>query len=879
MRRILTICLLLLPFAPAVAQEDVYLEIPIAKIAPGWRDRVWIRDLSRFVSMAPRVVLKGEGEAWVARPQDLVGPDAVATARVHIRLSKPGRVVGLLLLPKEDFSGMTVHPFSAEATGEAVEGAAERFVEARNFRLGKLLEARVTGAAWFRHRLGDVGPDRPRNPRPGRPGEFEDTFAMITGGRALSENLSLDQVMESDPSDDAATVPLDEIEGVTVAPFDWKARLGDRKPALDPLARCIPADQHALFFPSFDAMVKLVDEADAHGTPVLQWLETSAVDAGTRQRYERQLRLELDGLARTFGPKLVKSVAVTGSDLYLRTGTDVAVIFEAKNVALLDATLKEWRAKNGRTPGTGSKARASFQARLGDGAIVVTNSHAQLERLVRTTAGEVPSLATLDEYRCFRAEYPKDEPETAFLMITDETLRRWCSPRWRIAASRRTRAAAILAEMQARLADGNRDPLEAGFDLGDVTIEGDHVHSGLYGTLDSLTPISEMAFDKVTEAERDGYARWKRGYETNWKAYYDPIAARVHLDGDTLDLDLTVLPLQLGSDYEQMITLAGDSKIRPGAGDPHPQSLLHYIFAIDRKSKPMKDLGGMSVGMTGDARLNLLDWIGETVSICLDDGPVIDEFLACDDPEKFVEENWGRIPVGVHVDIANGLKFVGFMTAARAFIAVGAPNMVTFEPQTHRERQYMKVSASEEDITVYYTSYPGGLFVTLSETMIHQHIDRYLDKKALEAQDVEGESKELPPPEPWPGESAAFRGRDRMVAVIEKAAGPFWLRRMQDRAWSNLPIMNEWRRLYPDEDPVEVHHRFFGARPVCPGGQGYRWNEEMKTVESVVYGHPAAPSGPMTLPPAVRRILEAELGLTFFDGGVRARGTVLRKKR
>ena len=191
----------------------------------------------------------------------------------------------------------------------------------------------------------------------------------------------------------------------------------------------------------------------------------------------------------------------------------------------------------------------------------------------------------------------------------------------------------------------------------------------------------------------------------------------------------------------------------------------------------------------------------------------------------------------------------------------------------------MKVSAPEEDITVYYTSYPGGFFLTLSETMIHEQIDRYLERKAREKQDVEGEPADLPPPEGWSGESAAFKGRGRMTAVIEKLAGPYWLRKMQDRSWSNLPILNEWRKLSPDEDAADVHARFFGARPVCPGGKGYRWNAALKTYESVVYGHPASPRGPLTLPATLRRILEADLGLTFFDGGVRARGTILRKKR
>lgn len=34
-------------------------------------------------------------------------------------------------------------------------------------------------------------------------------------------------------------------------------------------------------------------------------------------------------------------------------------------------------------------------------------------------------------------------------MLSDATIRRWCGPQWRIADSRRTRAAAVLADLQA----------------------------------------------------------------------------------------------------------------------------------------------------------------------------------------------------------------------------------------------------------------------------------------------------------------------------------------------------------------------------------------------------------------------------------------------
>ena len=72
---------------------------------------------------------------------------------------------------------------------------------------------------------------------------------------------------------------------------------------------------------------------------------------------------------------------------------------------------------------------------------------------------------------------------------------------------------------------------------------------------------------------------------------------------------------------------------------------------------------------------------------------------------------------------------------------------------------------------------------------------------------------------------------------------------MQTRAWSNLPILNEWKRRYPDQDPVALHEEFWQTRLICPGGGQYVWNDDWQTMESTVYGCPAAPQeGPLAAP-------------------------------
>src|SRR5205823_562567 len=85
---------------------------------------------------------------------------------------------------------------------------------------------------------------------------------------------------------------------------------------------------------------------------------------------------------------------------------------------------------------------SAYLANVGD-AVVATNSLAQLQRLADVQAGG-KAISAAQEYTFFRDRYRKgDAAESGFVVLTDATIRRWCSARWRIADSRRTLAAAV----------------------------------------------------------------------------------------------------------------------------------------------------------------------------------------------------------------------------------------------------------------------------------------------------------------------------------------------------------------------------------------------------------------------------------------------------
>src|SRR5262249_32677271 len=77
--------------------------------------------------------------------------------------------------------------------------------------------------------------------------------------------------------------------------------------------------------------IEFGDLLDQWGTTVTRAYEVTSRDYRLKQRYEQQLCLKSTALGRTLGPFAINGIAITGSDLYLREGSDVAVIFEVKN--------------------------------------------------------------------------------------------------------------------------------------------------------------------------------------------------------------------------------------------------------------------------------------------------------------------------------------------------------------------------------------------------------------------------------------------------------------------------------------------------------------------------------------------------------------------
>lgn len=896
----------------------------------GWRGHA-----QQWQTMQPRVVLDGDGEAYFAGPAGTFRPWSgaqVADQRLVFRVSEGAKEPsGRLYLASADWSGMMMLRFRVPSGRGGLEGK-HAFYQGKIDHYQNLLNRGLPGGAWFRHQvrqartamgLGAATPDAGRGPfgpppTLGTGRDLQGTFELFSGGRAISENLQLDQALLVGRSTEG-TVKIDTIAGITIQEIDWAPLIGDAKPELDPLASLVPADQHVVFFPTFKAAVRVADEAGAHGVPALRLAEPRSEDARTEDRYQRQLCLSLTGLGRLLGPHVARSVALTGSDTYFPTGTDVAVLFEAPQPAMLESLLlaqvnlaasknREAKPVEGtieriayrgvRSP---DRSVSSYVARVKD-AVVVTNSTYQLGRLASVARGESRSIASLPEYTFFRKRYPRgDAEETALVFLSDATIRRWCGPRWRIGNSRRTRDAAVIGELQAsqmdRLIKESVTPGPLYTDLaiasaGELRLTRQGVVSPALGSLGFMTPIAEMPLDEVTRAEAEAYNRWRDGYQRNWTWAFDPIAVRVVMRDDRLAADLTVMPLIFATEYRRFIALAQGAHFAADAGDPHG-ALVHFIAALNPQSEQLRFADNFIAGV---ARGATLGWLGSSVAVYADPDPFWAELAKQKDEERerFMASNFGRAPVAVQFEVSNGLKLTAFLAALRAFVEQTSPGMTQWESLRYHDQAYVKVSPTAkargagglrdvEDLAVYYSASGDALVVTLREDVLKRAIDRQMARdKAKSASPPpprpQGESGDEPAADqalaaakPWLGSSVGLRV-DRQV--LELLAGLGWQQfqqTMQLRAWGNLPILNEWKRRYPSEDPVSVHRRVWHTELVCPGGGKYVWNAKWQTMESTVYGHPSEPKPGPAAPPALAAFAAADFGLTFEEQGLRAR--------
>ena len=300
-------------------------------------------------------------------------------------------------------------------------------------------------------------------------------------------------------------------------------------------------------------------------------------------------------------------------------------------------------------------------------------------------------------------------------------------------------------------------------------------------------------------------------------------------------------------------------------------------MAINSRARTITDAGNLFESINPSLRANPLGWLGQSIAIYADQDPFWEKFSQAEKGETFLEKHFYDLPLALHCEVKNPLGLAAFLTTLRGFAQQTAPGMTVWNNSEYKGQPYVKVSSAckvdaggdEEQqalskLAIYYASTPKSLVLTLNEAVLKRALDRQAARSADVAQPPASAAQ-------WLGTNLCLQVNREFLRALESGFHNSFEGSQQQLAWRNLPVLNEWKRRFPSEDPVKLHEALWHVKLVCPGGGDYVWNEKWQTMESTVYGHPGEPRHPRQRASPLQKFSAANLGLTFENEGLSAK--------
>jgi hypothetical protein len=420
-------------------------------------------------------------------------------------------------------------------------------------------------------------------------------YEITTGADAIAETLQLHRLLHPEARDRGErTIDVEKLRGIEVPEQPFEKMLDGKKPAVEPLARLVPRDNYYLHFKSVRKFIEAGELFDEWGTTVNRAYEVRSRDYQLRERYEKQLCLKSTALGKALGPVLVKGLAVTGSDPFLREGSDIALLFQVTDQALflnaVDGFLKEARATHRGELREGKdeyrkvtiesfvtplREVSLYRASLDD-VVVYANSPAGIRRIIDTHQGLLTAVAGAADFRYMRTVFALNEKEEeGFVFLSDTFIRRLVGPASRIKERRRLEALTSLqmltnaalfhawetgklpADHAAALAGAGLKPADVAIPDGKVAWDAKRwlAISDVYNTLHFATPLIELPIDKVTAQEQREYGWFRDEYLKLWTGYFDPIALRLAFDAKRIRVETHILPVAGSGVYRTLAAI------------------------------------------------------------------------------------------------------------------------------------------------------------------------------------------------------------------------------------------------------------------------------------------------------------------------------------
>ncbi|MBC7933727.1 MAG: hypothetical protein H7Z38_24460, partial [Rubrivivax sp.] len=429
-------------------------------------------------------------------------------------------------------------------------------------------------------------------------------------------------------------VAVSRIMGPTVKSHPWEKMLAGRKPEISPLALSVPEDFYFAEFRTLTKMLDAYDAGDLWGAHLFNQAFREAQTLSVGERLKKQLAIEADPTMRPFYDLVVEDVAVTGSDLFAREGSDVTLLFRVKQPLLFGGKMEGFldnvvRARPDARRTTGQYLGVEFvqlttperdvsviSADPEPGLHVRSNSLAAFRRVIAAIKGRdeagraVQRLGDATEFAYIRTLMPRgDAREDGFIYLSDAFIRRLVGPELKLTERRRLvcynhlrmigHASLLLRTEQGRwpdslaeLARTNSAPGTFGEgalscpDGSQYALSADKT-TGVcshHGHALRLTPNIEIPVALVTGAEANEYSAFINEYNTYWRTFFDPIAIRLKVTPEQYRAETIILPLIDNSIYTLLAsTLAGPPVPLDAAPVPR-RNIFSAAFRFNKES-------------------------------------------------------------------------------------------------------------------------------------------------------------------------------------------------------------------------------------------------------------------------------------------------------
>ncbi len=598
----------------------------------------------------------------------------------------------------------------------------------------------VRGLAGRPGRMGARGGEGGRGPA----FEVRELYETTTGAAAIAESLQLRRMNGVAPrANDKRMIPIAKLRGIDVAEHPWKKMMADKKPAPEAFARMVPHDNYYVHFKGIARFLDFSELLDQWGTNLTRAYDATSRDHRLKERYQQQLCLRSTQLGRTLGPLVIKGIAITGNDAYLREGSDVAVLFQVVSDKAFRGAVQPFLAEARKKFGAElQESKADYagvkiesfvtplrevslhRATVGD-VVIYANSPVGLRRVLDAHQGRIKRLADSLDFQYVRTIFRYDDKEEdGFAFLSDAFIRNLVGPGSKIKERRRLEALVslhMLTHAALYTAWETGKPPASSPKLFEVsTLRAEEVpmaggkpawwdtakqvaRSDVYNTIHFATPLVEVPLVEATQTEADEYERFRLEYLGLWRQYFDPIGMRVSMKDDKVKLDTYILPLIENSRYNELRRITGEKSVKFDPGALGDKTLMQYVVRLSSNVRDRDSLLGL-FGGRGRGEFDLmtllasaLDPVGDWFLLRVDDSPVYEKLVKLMersndggdvDVDEVAKQIWS-LPVAIGADVRNPLVFAGTLAALRTSVMASLPGAVTWGPM---EKKYKEVS-------------------------------------------------------------------------------------------------------------------------------------------------------------------------------------------